>query len=269
MFFSELPDELKIAIFNHCDIHTLTTCTSVCKDWQRLANDDAIWHKQFNKLADISYEKTKDNTLSWKSLYHLHHQKLNQLADKLFKILSANKHSALTSAYYAKKMMKAISGLVNQAISTRALFHFLLKRHPQILVCFDNKCNHALHWFAACGFTDAVEMILVAGQIKQTLTGRLLMHPLINLRNKEGHTPLHFALYTLPEHKHEHLLEIIRLGLAHGADLTITDGINGANFLEDLQRQREDMLIPDSEYQAIMELIQQPSNARLLNKFMV
>ena len=41
----DLPDDVLLAIFTHCDYKTLLKVTQVCKTFSRLASQDVLWRK--------------------------------------------------------------------------------------------------------------------------------------------------------------------------------------------------------------------------------
>lgn len=48
-------DTILYEVFSHLDPHDLLTCERVCKDWKKVANDNAVWTRVLEKNHDPEY----------------------------------------------------------------------------------------------------------------------------------------------------------------------------------------------------------------------
>ena len=79
-FLVKLPFELVLRILYFCDAKSLCQASRVCKTWQKLANDDWIWHRMCNQHIDrkckgcgwglpLMQPSTANKARPWKELY--------------------------------------------------------------------------------------------------------------------------------------------------------------------------------------------------------
>jgi len=58
-----LPEEIILEIFSFLEAETLIRCKLICKDWLRIALDDALWYKHCKKLYPELRSERVPNTL--------------------------------------------------------------------------------------------------------------------------------------------------------------------------------------------------------------
>ncbi len=62
-----LPDEVMIHIFSGLNAQELTTCSSVCKEWRELSQDNVLWKRLFNSIFPTCNSAGIEN---FKKAYH-------------------------------------------------------------------------------------------------------------------------------------------------------------------------------------------------------
>ena len=55
----DLPDDVLLAIFTHCDYKTLLKVTQVCKTFSRLASQDVLWRKISERCLNMPVKQQR------------------------------------------------------------------------------------------------------------------------------------------------------------------------------------------------------------------
>ena len=59
--FQEWSDEVKLLVFNQCDIKTLGKIARICKDWRKISEDKTIWNKiTLQEIPNVQLNTTLD-----------------------------------------------------------------------------------------------------------------------------------------------------------------------------------------------------------------
>ncbi|KAJ6234310.1 f-box and wd repeat domain-containing 7 [Anaeramoeba flamelloides] len=64
-FMEILPEEISVQIFGYLDSKTLGMCNLVSQEWNRITNDDLIWHEKSNKESK-TFTRYRSG---WKAIY--------------------------------------------------------------------------------------------------------------------------------------------------------------------------------------------------------
>jgi ankyrin repeat protein len=265
MQFFDLPPELKLAVFKHCDVKTLAIAAGTCKEWQALISDDNLWKIKVEKLIEKKVLPNPRRYISWKEIYIDTYKALQALADMLYKVIfeKKTKDRDLTSDY-ANEFIEDIIAIYEEAISETGLTKILLAKYPTILTKEDNDNHTLLHWLAASSLPEAVKIVLDKAKTEQTRIYSLNEeegYRLVDSRNIECFTPIHFALINCPQERHDNLVKIVELFTQYEADFKVTDAVSEINFSKELDNYWEGGLIDDEHYEQIRQLIKSSAPA--------
>ncbi|KAJ6230242.1 epithelial cell-transforming sequence 2 oncogene-like [Anaeramoeba flamelloides] len=64
-FMKVLPEEISLKVFSYLDPKTLGMCNSVSQEWNRITNDDLLWHEKSSKVSK-TFTRYRSG---WKALY--------------------------------------------------------------------------------------------------------------------------------------------------------------------------------------------------------
>lgn len=71
---SDLPDDILLLCLQGLGAADLASASCVCKQWQRITNEEGLWKKQCITAFGANYKQLNDTGAhSWKKLYEIKH----------------------------------------------------------------------------------------------------------------------------------------------------------------------------------------------------
>ncbi|KAJ3424450.1 epithelial cell-transforming sequence 2 oncogene-like [Anaeramoeba flamelloides] len=154
-FINVLPEEISLQIFSYLEPKSLVNCNSVSHEWNRITNDDLLWHEKSNKVS----KTFKRYRSGWKAIFFAKQKKeeldensrifIDVNATDSFKYFSGNTCSSHNHpSIFAHNGHLNISGKgiflempIERSVEALNLFAMLLKKrkyHPKFRIGQNN-----------------------------------------------------------------------------------------------------------------------------------